>query len=86
MAYTDRVELKEHVGKMGVFVSDSDTFDSVYYGKLIAVTKNGNCEGDNNVYYDYFVPKNLPKKNVNRSDFTVVCPFCNKVNDFSDEH
>lgn len=62
MAYSNRLGLKEHVGKLGVFISDIDDVEKVYYGKLIAVTKNGNCESDEGSYYDYFVPKTIESK------------------------
>jgi len=55
MGYTAK-ELKEHIGKIGIFYNEDDQ-KILCIGKLIAVTPHGNCECDDGWYFDEFEPK-----------------------------
>jgi hypothetical protein len=55
MAYSNRLELKNHIGKIGIFYNDIQDY-TVKIGKLISVTENGNCEDGDESYYDNFIP------------------------------
>lgn len=55
MSYLNREELRKHIGKVGLFYN-SDEEKTHRIGRLVAVTKNGNCEDEDEVYYDEFTP------------------------------
>jgi hypothetical protein len=44
------------IGKFGIFYNE-DTDKAIVIGKLKHVTKNGNCETEDGVYFDHFEPK-----------------------------
>ena len=55
MGYLNRDELRGYIGKVGLFYnSDDDKTHTI--GRLVAVTKNGNCEDEDEGYYDEFTP------------------------------
>ena len=56
MAYSNRLYLKKHIGKLGVFYNEPNDL-TIKIGKLEAVTENGNCEDEDQTYYDNFTPK-----------------------------
>lgn len=58
MSYLNREELRGSIGKIGIFYNADDD-KCVTIGCLISVTKNGNCENDDGVYFDEFIPKTM---------------------------
>lgn len=48
-------ELRKHIGKVGLFYND-DCEKTHRIGRLVSVTKNGNCEDEDGCYYDEFTP------------------------------
>lgn len=55
MSYNNREELRKHILRVGIFFNEEDDKSTVI-GKLVSVTKNGNCECEGGVYFDEFIP------------------------------
>jgi len=58
MAYENRIELKNQIGKIGIFY-DEKTDKRLVISRLVAVTGNGRCEDEGQVYFDNFEPKTI---------------------------
>jgi hypothetical protein len=55
MSYKNKEELRNHIGKVGLFYNNDDE-KTHKIGRLVSVTKNGNVEDEDQTYFDEFTP------------------------------